>query len=107
MYATKNYKVKKAPTCPHCGVKMTKIEPPPYNIGDGLGWGVRYLWVCFNDECSFFVEGWEHMRVNYGKTASYRYMCFPDNGETGAICVLSYDGLKGQIIEDDEEEEEV
>jgi len=101
MYSTKHYKIKEAPTCVHCGKKMTKITPPPYTIGDGLGWGVKYLWICLNDECPFFVEGWEHMRENYGKNASYRYMCFPDNGESGAICVFSYEGLKAQIIEDE------
>ncbi len=105
MHGTGHYKITKPPVCPHCGKKMTKTEPPPYNIGDGLGWGLRYFWVCFNDECSFFVNGWENMRENYGKTASYRCVCLPDNGEMGAICVLSYDGLKGGIIEEPGEED--
>jgi hypothetical protein len=100
------YKIKKAPKCPHCGVKMTKTIPPPYTIGDGLGWGVKYMWICFNDECSMFVNGWEHMRETYGKVASYRCMCLPDSGEMGAMAVLSYDGLKGGIVEDEEEGED-
>ena len=106
MVSTEHYKIKKPPTCPHCGQKMTKTEPPRYTIGDGLGWGVSYFWICFNDECSFFVDGWEYMRETYGKTASYRLMCLPDSGATEAVAVLSYDGLKGGIIEDDIKEEE-
>ncbi|GBE01515.1 hypothetical protein BMS3Abin08_00946 [bacterium BMS3Abin08] len=104
MITSDHYKIKEPPACSHCGHKMVKTVPPPYNVGDGLGWGVKYFRVCFNVECSFFVKGWEHMRENYGKTASYRSICLPDSGETDVVCVLSYDGLKGGIVEESEEE---
>ncbi|GBE36706.1 hypothetical protein BMS3Bbin07_00856 [bacterium BMS3Bbin07] len=106
MVSTENYKIKKAPTCPHCKQKTTKTVPPPYSIGEGFGWGVSYLWICFNDDCALFVKGWEHMQENYGKSASYRFMCLPDNGMTETIAVFSHDGLKGGIVEEDKEEEE-
>ena len=101
-----NYKVKTAPNCPHCNEKMLKTTPPPYNIGDGLGWGVKYMWVCFNDECPLFANGWENMRENYGKAVSYRCMILPDTGAASAHVVMSYDGLKGGIVEEDEEDGE-
>jgi hypothetical protein len=25
-------------------------EVPPINVGDGLGWGTPFLFMCFNDE---------------------------------------------------------
>lgn len=93
-------KVTEAPECPYCGHKMSKMEPPTFNLSDGLGWCTPFLYVCFNDECSFYINGWEHIKVNYGKTASYRCMIYPDSGNKDAICVYTPDGLKGQILED-------
>ncbi len=93
-------KIKEAPDCPHCKEKMKKTEPPPINVGDGLGWCTPYFYVCFNDECRFYVNGWENIRANYGKEASYRCMCYPDNGVMDAICVYTPAGLRGQIVEE-------
>lgn len=95
-------KIKAAPDCPHCGTKMKKCEPPPYNYGDGLGWCTPYFYVCFNDECSLYANGWNNLKENFNKVASYRCMCYPDNGVFEAMCVFSPDGLKGQIIEGEE-----
>ena len=36
------------PKCPHCDKEMSIWEVPPVNVGDGLGWGTPYLFVCFN-----------------------------------------------------------
>jgi hypothetical protein len=93
-------KIKEAPDCPHCGTKMTKTLPPPFNFGDGLGWCVEYFYVCFNDECRLYERGWENLKKNYGKTASYRCMIYPDNGVVDSVCVLSPDAFKGQIVEE-------
>ena len=49
------------PGCPHCGQPMHLWEVPPITFSDGLGWGVPYLFVCFNDECPYYVRGWEHL----------------------------------------------
>jgi len=94
-------KVKTAPDCPHCGLKMKKCENPPFNYSDGLGWCAPFFYVCFNDECNFFVAGWEHMRENYGKNASYRCMCYPDTGEIDSMAVFSTQAMRGQIIEEE------
>ena len=32
------------PKCPHCDQEMNLWEVPPFNIGDGLGWGVPFLY---------------------------------------------------------------
>jgi hypothetical protein len=93
-------KVKEAPECPHCGVKMKKMDASQHNFGDGLGWCVPYLYVCFNDECGLYVKGWQNLKENYGKMASYRCMCYPDNGNMDVMCVFTPDGCKGQIIEE-------
>jgi hypothetical protein len=93
-------KVKEAPDCPHCQHKMKKMSAIGPNYGDGLGWGVPFLYVCFNDECKLFVDGWRHIKENFGKVASYRCMCYPDNGKMDTMCVFTPDGCTGQIIEE-------
>ena len=56
----------KRPVCPHCGQEMVIWECPPMTFSDGLGWGTPYLYVCFNDDCPFYLEGWEEIYDKYG-----------------------------------------
>jgi len=93
-------KIKEAPDCPYCKVKMKKCIPPSFSVGEGLGWCVDYFYVCFNNECRLYVSGWENISENYGKTASYRCICYPDSGLMEAMCVFSPDGFTGQIVEE-------
>ncbi|MBF0608523.1 MAG: hypothetical protein SFH39_13395 [Candidatus Magnetobacterium sp. LHC-1] len=93
-------KLTEAPNCPYCGQKMKKTETPRFNLSDGLGWCTPYLYVCFNDECSFYVQGWTQIMNNYGKVASYRCIYYPETGDMDTICVYTSDGLRGQIIEE-------
>ncbi|RMD52308.1 MAG: zinc ribbon domain-containing protein [Nitrospirae bacterium] len=93
------------PVCPHCEETLKKWEVPPFNFSDGLGWGTNFLYVCFNDECSFYVNGWKRMMDVYGQVASYRYMIIPDTGEEGAIPFMTPMAGKGNIIDEDYERE--
>ena len=90
----------KKPKCPHCDQEMKIWEVPPMNVGDGLGWGSPFLYICFNDECPLYKQGWEHMKETYAHTASYRCMCYPDSKKFELIPVFSPMGAKGQIIDD-------
>jgi hypothetical protein len=89
------------PDCPHCGTEMNLWEVPPMNVGDGLGWGAPFLFLCFNDECSLYREGWDHLKENYAHTASYRCMNYPGTEQYEVIPVFSNQGGRGQIIDDD------
>ena len=71
------------------------------NVGDGLGWGAPFLYLCFNDECSLYKQGWEHMKENYAHSASYRCMNYPGTEQYELIPVFSNQGGRGQIIDDD------
>jgi len=90
------------PKCPHCKQEMSIWEVPPIQVGDGLGWGTPYLFICFNDECPLYEKGWDNMRENYGRNASYRCMCYPDSDKESFEClpVFSPMGATGQIIDD-------
>jgi glutaredoxin len=88
------------PACPHCKKEMSLWEVPPVNFSDGLGWGVPYLFLCFNDECSLYKEGWENLKENYNQTASYRCINYPGTDTFELMPVFSSMGATGQIIDD-------
>jgi len=81
--------------CPYCGVKMKKWMPPAEST-----WGNYEQYICFNDECSYYVEGWTWMKEQYQQKVSYRHRYDPQTGETGPIPVWSVDALKDRIVED-------
>ena len=85
---------KKAPLCPHCSQEMKKWKVPIAST-----WANEFFYVCFNDECPYFVKGWEHMWEQQATKASYRCRLDPDTGEHGPIPVWSYDALKDDIID--------
>lgn len=90
----------KKPACPHCSQEMNLWEVPPMNFGDGLGWGVPYLFLCFNDDCPLYVQGWDNMKENYAHTASYRCMNYPGTEQFELMPVFSAAGATGQIIDE-------
>lgn len=91
---------KDKPRCPHCNQEMSLWEVPPITFSDGLGWGEPYLYVCFNDDCSLYRQGWDHLKENYAQTASYRCMNYPGTEQFEVMPVFSPSGAKGQVIDD-------
>jgi hypothetical protein len=89
------------PACPHCEHKMVIWECPPMNFSDGLGWGTPYLYVCFNDDCPLYLEGWEKVYEHYANIASYRCICDPMSGNMECMPVFSREGGKGGIIDEE------
>jgi hypothetical protein len=88
------------PVCPHCGKEMKILECHDMGLSCGSGWGTPYLFVCLNNECSPFVNGWENMKRDYGRKCSYRCICYPDSRKTEMMMVFSYVDCKSGIIDE-------
>lgn len=84
------------PQCPHCNEPLCPIKLP-----DDTGWDLPYHWVCFNDDCTYFREGWVWMEDQFGVRSSYRYRVDPASGKDSPIAVWSFAALKDRIIEPD------
>jgi len=87
------------PECPSCGTTLSVCEAPPIHIGDGLGWGSEVLYICLNDECPIFVNGWKQIEERYGHSSSYRHMQLPGSNEKNVMMVGSEDAFKGSVID--------
>lgn len=88
----------KIPSCPSCGQELSCCEAPQIHVGDGLGWGSDVLYICLNDECPIFVNGWKQIEEQYGHSSSYRHMQLPGSKESNVMMVGSEHAFKGSII---------
>jgi len=91
----------KRPVCPHCNQEMVIWECPLMTFSDGLGWGTPFLFVCFNDDCSLYLKGWENIMEHYAHVASYRCICDPMSGKMDCMPVFSREGGRGSIIDEE------
>ena len=82
------------PVCPHCNQPLSAFELP-----DNTGWQGEFQLACFNDDCPYYVRGWEHMESNYAVKSSYLYRVDPTTGAPSPLAVWSADAIKDRIIE--------
>jgi len=86
-------------SCPHCSGDLSLCYAPSMHVGDGLGWGSEYLFICLNDECPLFCNGWDYIANQYGHVGSYRYMEIPNSKETYNMMVVGKDAFTGSIVD--------
>lgn len=91
----------KKPVCPHCNREMELWEVPPVAFSDGLGWGVPFLYVCFNNDCPLFKQGWDDIMEQVGQKSSFRCMNYPGTETFELLPVFSSAGGSGQIVTDE------
>jgi hypothetical protein len=86
-------------TCPHCSGDLSLCHSPSVHVGDGLGWGSEYLFICLNDECPLFANGWEYIANQYGHVGSYRHMEIPNSKETYSMMVVGREAFTGSLVD--------
>jgi hypothetical protein len=79
--------------CPHCGLPLIRWTNPQQST-----WSGTFQYVCFNDQCPYFVRGWKWMMNQYNVAASYRYRFDPASGDAGPLPVWSTEALKNGIV---------
>mgnify|MGYP001546950068 CR=1 FL=1 len=82
------------PVCPHCNENLQ-----PFELPDNTGWQTDFQLACFNDDCPYFIRGWEHMQEKYAVKASYRFRVDPANGKASPLAVWSSDAIKDRILD--------
>ncbi len=70
--------------CPYCGEALEKWMVPdtPFNE-----WPNEYFYVCFNDDCPYFVRGWD-LVGGLGNVGSYRLIYDPEKDVCHAAPVI-------------------
>ena len=89
------------PNCPHCGDRLKKWLVPVE-----ASWEEEYFFVCFNDDCSYYKEGWEWMKQQYNQRASYRHAVNPTSGGVLPLPVWSDSATREMIVDDGEGDDE-
>ena len=87
--------------CPKCQARLRKWRVP-----DEASWSEEFFYVCFNDDCPYYQEGWQWMKEHYNQHASYRYAVNPTNGASLPLPVWSASATKEMIVDDCEGDDE-
>jgi SAM-dependent methyltransferase len=87
-------KVGESLRCPHCDqqLDMWRVPHTPFTQ-----WSSEYQYLCFNDECPYFVRGWGAL-ISQGIPGSYRFMFDPDSGTCHSAPVLTPQSLRESIV---------
>lgn len=89
-------KVKDTLMCPYCGEKMNKWQVPDNPFCQT--WDNDHMYICFNDNCPYYVRGWDQMYRDTFQGMSYRCMFNPVNGCCSPIPVPTPYALREGIV---------
>jgi hypothetical protein len=82
--------------CPYCETVFKKWRVP-----DEASWEEPFFYVCFNDNCSYYRDGWTWMKEKYNQHASFRYAVNPSNGSHAPLPVWSDSAIRELIMEEE------
>jgi len=84
----------KKPVCPYCKEEMKKWKVPVAST-----WENEFFYVCFNENCPYFIEGWQYMWETQKTYASYRCKFDPNSGKYMPLPAWSVNALKENIMD--------
>ena len=90
-----------SPSCPHCRRPLQ-----PFTLPDNTGWQTDFFFACFNDDCSYYEQGWDWMREHYNHKMSYRYAVNPKTGAPFPLPVWSALATREMIVDHSEGDDE-
>ena len=83
--------------CPYCGTRMKKWAVPDNPFGQT--WAEDHMYICFNDDCPYYVRGWNVSAQSY-RSGSYRLMYNPRRGSCQPVPVPTPLALRESIVEE-------
>ncbi len=83
--------------CPYCEQPLSKWAVPQTPFTE---WNVETMYVCFNDDCSYYVRGWQTMESQGNFGFSYRLRFNPDNNTFPPLPVPSHKAFRSGILGD-------
>jgi SAM-dependent methyltransferase len=89
--------IKKTHKCPYCGEKLKKWAVPDNPFSQT--WDNEFMYICFNDDCPYFVRGWDRMYRDTNQGMSYRLMYNPERDYCTPIPVPTAKALRECIVE--------
>jgi SAM-dependent methyltransferase len=89
--------IKTTLSCPYCGEKLRKWAVP--NNPFACAWDNDYMYICFNDACSYYVRGWDVMHKEGTCGVSYRLMYNPEKDRCLPVPVPTPRALREGIID--------
>ena len=84
-----------ARTCPHCGSGLKKWLVP-----EKASWDEEYVLVCVNNDCAYYVKGWNWMKEQFNQHGSYRYAFNPGNNSQFPLPVWSDTATLEMIVDE-------
>jgi hypothetical protein len=88
-------------TCPHCESRLVEWRVP-----EETSWSESFFFACFNDDCPYYVQGWDWMREHYNQKISYRHAINPKTGAAFPLPVWSASATREMIVGDSEGDDE-
>ena len=88
--------VKTTLCCPHCDQHLNKWEVPDNPFCQT--WDNDFMYICFNDECPYYVRGWDKMYRDTNQGMSYRFMYNPEKDTCLPMPVPTRHALKEGIV---------
>ena len=82
-------------SCPHCETRLSKWRVP-----DGASWDEEFFYVCFNNDCSYYRNGWTWMKEQFSQEASYRYALNPTTDAVLPLPVWSDTATREMIVDE-------